>query len=67
MTVTGWFADHGDFVEIYEDADGQFRWRVVSKNNEIVGQGEAHPRRSDAIAAASRHHPAVGSELPSEG
>jgi uncharacterized protein YegP (UPF0339 family) len=39
-------------VEIYHDAASQFRWRAVGGNGEIVAEGEAHTRESDAARAA---------------
>lgn len=41
-----------DHVEIYEDAAGEFRWRAVAANDEIVATGESHSRSTDAIRAA---------------
>jgi hypothetical protein len=35
-------------AEIYEDAAGEFRWRVKAGNGEIVATGEGHPRRDGA-------------------
>lgn len=52
-----WLTTGGDRVHIFQGEDGQFHWHVRAANGEIVGQGEAHPRRETAIAAAERHHP----------
>jgi len=41
-----------DRVVVYEDQAGQFRWRAVARNNEIVAEGEAHTREEDAARAA---------------
>jgi uncharacterized protein YegP (UPF0339 family) len=58
-----WCTSHGDVVDVFRGADGLFHWHVQAKgNNEIVGGGEGHPRRQDAITAAERHHPPVASE-----
>lgn len=39
-------------VEIYRDTGDQYRWRAVAANGEIVSEGEAHTRESDAARAA---------------
>ena len=63
-----WETDHGDEVEVWraglvygqDETTEVWRWRVrAAGNGEIVGGGEAHPRKADAIAAAKRHHPPV--------
>jgi uncharacterized protein len=38
--------------EIYEDAAGEFRWRLVAANGEIVAQSEGYTRRGDAERGA---------------
>lgn len=38
-----------DWVEIYEDANGEFRWRAKSNNGkEIAGSGEGYENRFHA-------------------
>jgi hypothetical protein len=72
LVVDDWRTDNGDTVEIYRAEGtcdnpgcdlahyvGDYRWRVRAGNGEVVGQGEGHPRRSSAVAAAERHHPPV--------
>jgi len=39
-------------VEVYTDEGGEFRWRAVAGNNEIVAEGEAYTREYDAERAA---------------
>lgn len=41
-----------DHVETYSDSSGQFRWRAIAANGEIVSEGEAHTREHDAARAA---------------
>ena len=41
-----------DYVLIYRDAADQWRWRAVAGNGEIVSEGEAHTRNTDAARAA---------------
>lgn len=49
----------GDRVHVYKDVSGEWRWQVRAANGEIVGSGEGHPNRVDAVSAAWRHHPEV--------
>lgn len=44
----------GDRVLIYRDKAGDFRWRRVAANNEVIASGEAHDTQRDAIRAARR-------------
>lgn len=43
-----------DYIEIYEDKAGGWRWRRVAANNEEISSGESHQRYSDALRAAAR-------------
>jgi hypothetical protein len=64
-----WLTTHGDKVTVYghlvsesTNWGGQvwdWRWHVQARNNRIVEQGEGHPRKSNAVRAALRHHPRV--------
>lgn len=38
----------------YQDADGQWRWRLLAGNGEVVCQGEGHPTMAKAIRATRR-------------
>ncbi len=41
--------------DIYEDADGRYRWRLVAANSEIVADsGEGYATRSNAVRAIDR-------------
>jgi uncharacterized protein YegP (UPF0339 family) len=43
----------GDRVEIYPDAAGEWRWRRLATNGEVVSDsGEGYVRKTDAIGAA---------------
>lgn len=46
-------ANQPKFV-IYEDAGGQFRWRLVAGNGEKVAASEAYTRHSTAVNSAYR-------------
>jgi hypothetical protein len=72
IVVDSWPTTGGDRVEIFRNAigcdnpgcdlahyAGDYYWRVRAGNGEIVGQGEGHPRKANAVAAARRHHPPV--------
>jgi uncharacterized protein YegP (UPF0339 family) len=38
--------------DVYRDELGDWRWRLVAGNGEIIASGEAHTIQSDAIRAA---------------
>lgn len=59
MNEITWRTSMGDTVTVFRTVDGQFAWHVQAANGEVVGQGESHPHRADAIAAAERHHPRI--------
>lgn len=46
-----------DTIRVYPDQAGQYRWHRRAGNNEIIAQGESHPRMSDAKRAAERANP----------
>jgi len=48
-----------NYVQIYRSRDGQWRFRVKSRNHEVVAQGEGYTRRSSARRGASRAFPAL--------
>lgn len=39
-------------IEVYEDATGEHRWRLLAANGAIVAQGEGHATPSNARRAA---------------
>lgn len=39
-------------VEIYPDAAGEYRWRLLAANGAIIAQGEGHSTASNARRAA---------------
>jgi uncharacterized protein YegP (UPF0339 family) len=41
-----------EYVEVYEDRQGSWRWRAVAANGEIVIPPEPHTRDEDAERAA---------------
>lgn len=44
-----------DVTQIYQDAAGEWRWRRLAENSEIIADsGEGYTRREDAERAASR-------------
>jgi len=58
-------ADYLEFdpagIEVYEDASGEFRWRLVHRNGNILGDsGEGYASRSNARRAADRFQEAAG-------
>ncbi|WP_435066291.1 HVO_2922 family protein, partial [Halobaculum sp. EA56] len=58
-------ADYLEFdpagIEVYEDAAGEFRWRLVHRNGNVLGDsGEGYATRSNARRAADRFQEAAG-------
>jgi len=58
-------ADYLEFdpagIEVYEDAAGEFRWRLVHRNGNILGDsGEGYASRSNARRAADRVQEVAG-------
>lgn len=41
-----------DYVRVYRDTAGEFRWAAVAGNGEIVAEGESHRDLRDAARAA---------------
>ena len=44
-------------VEVYRDDSGEWRWRRVADNGEIVATGEAYTRKHDARSSAEQNFP----------
>lgn len=40
-------------IQIYADRAGQFRWRLIAGNGEIVASGESYMTKDGAIRAAN--------------
>ena len=40
--------------DLYQDVDGQWRWRLYAANNRIIATGESHTRERDARRAAAK-------------
>ena len=37
--------------KVYEDVAGQYRWKLIAGNGEVIAQGEGYTRRRDAKRA----------------
>lgn len=49
-------AGANDKWEFYQDANGDWRWRRIAPNGQIVGSSsEGYKNKSDCIANARRH------------
>ena len=48
-----------DHVVVFRDEAGEWRWRAVAGNGEIVAHGESHTREDDAARAAGAVFPDV--------
>lgn len=54
-------SDQRAHVEYYQDAAGEWRWRVVAANGQIVGvPGEGYTRKADAERGFGDHVSAIG-------
>lgn len=40
--------------EIYQDVSGQYRWRLIANNGEIVAASEAYTLKYNAIRSVNR-------------
>jgi len=53
-----------DRTEVYEDSAGEFRWRRIAPNQEVIADsGEGYTRKSDAERAARRAFPEASEAL----
>jgi len=61
--------------EVFEDASGQWRWRLVAGNGEVVAQSEAYTRKQDAergvrdavsAAKGASRHPVILTKTPND-
>lgn len=55
-----------DHIETYRDALGQWRWRAVSANGQVVATGESHRDRADAVRAAKDALGILGSAIAAD-
>jgi uncharacterized protein YegP (UPF0339 family) len=52
-------------IQVYRDATGDWRWRLVASNGRIVADsGEGYRRKRAALAAASKYLPQYEIVLP---
>lgn len=40
--------------EVYQDEKGEFRFRLVSGNNEVIATGEGYKNKADCLNAIDR-------------
>lgn len=45
----------GDIAQVYKDTAGQYRFRVLARNSEIIAEGEAYHHKQDAIDVLEQH------------
>jgi uncharacterized protein YegP (UPF0339 family) len=58
-------ASNADYIEVFQDVDGQWRWHARAKNHEIVAiGGEPFVIEFDARRAAQTTFPGVRIETP---
>jgi len=44
-------------LEVYEGVDGEWYWRRIAGNGEIVAEGEGYTRKADATEGAKLNFP----------
>lgn len=53
-----------DRVEVYEDIHGEFRWRRIAPNNEVLSAStESYKSKSYAVEQATELNPDVAIEV----
>ena len=50
--------------EVFEDAQGEFRWRLKAANGEIVAQSEGYSARESAHRSAEKMNEWASAEDP---
>lgn len=45
----------GDIAQVYQDASGQYRYRILARNSEIIAEGESYLRKRDCIDVLEQH------------
>lgn len=51
-----------DIAQIYQDTSGQYRFRVLARNGEIIAEGESYHHyhhKADAVDVLEQHFPAA--------
>lgn len=52
------------YIELYQDASGQWRWRATGGNGRVVDiPGEAFASKSNARRSAVRQHPELAERV----
>jgi len=46
-----------DIAQVYQDTAGQFRFRVIARNGEIIAEGESYLHKQDAVDVLEQHFP----------
>lgn len=47
----------GDIAQVYQDPSGQYRYRILARNSEIIAEGESYTRKGDCIDVLEAHFP----------
>lgn len=50
--------------EVFEDSAGEYRWRLVATNGEVVAQSEGYTRKHDAERGAEAARVAARESAP---
>jgi uncharacterized protein YegP (UPF0339 family) len=50
-------ASASDIAQLYKDIAGQYRWRILARNGEVIAEGESYRNRQDAVEVLEAHFP----------
>jgi uncharacterized protein YegP (UPF0339 family) len=48
-----------DIAQVYQDIAGQYRWRILARNGEVIAEGESYHNKQDALDVLEAHFPAA--------
>lgn len=49
----------GDIAQVYRGIDGQWRYRILAANSEIIAEGESYLHKQDCVDVLEQHFPDV--------
>lgn len=49
---------------VYQASDGSWRWRLIGRNGEQVGQGQGYTRKASAVRGLRRVSPTAVIDMP---
>jgi len=55
--------ERSTYVSVYRGEDGEWRWRRIARNGEIIASGEGYVRRADLLETVEKHVRLPGEQL----